>query len=83
MGALFPRTLMWINRIWIFTLADGTPAIDWGEGMAQELVSGKFVYVPGTRGHALLDDELDALRAAGHIAQFTETQVALYAWASE
>ncbi|GAB4580022.1 MAG: hypothetical protein Fur0022_27610 [Anaerolineales bacterium] len=72
---------MWINRTWIFALADGRPALDWGEGLAQHLLSGEFIcYLPEEYGHLLDDDELTALVAVGRVAEFNATQVAISAW---
>ncbi len=74
-------TLMWINRKWFFMLNDGTVALDWGEGMAQELLSGEFIcYGPDEYGHVLTNDELKILVKTGRVASFTPNQAAIYAW---
>jgi hypothetical protein len=74
-------TLMWINRKWFFMLNNGTAALDWGEDMAQELLSGEFIcYTADDYGHILNDDELTPLVEAGRIASFTPQQAAIYAW---
>jgi hypothetical protein len=77
-----PNTpLMWINRKWFFMLNNGTAALDWGEGMAQDLLSGEFIrYMPDEYSHLLGDDELASLVKTGRMASFTPQQAAVYAW---
>lgn len=83
MGASTP-TLMWINRKWLFALTNGTPSLDWGEELAQELVSGVFFHCPlEEHGHLLSDAELTALIANGRLAEFNAEQAALYPWPSQ
>lgn len=75
------RTIMWINRQWIFKLKDGTIALDWGEGMAQELLSGEFIcYAPDEYGHVLLEEEFSSLLDAGRVSTFNREQAAIIAW---
>lgn len=83
MGAL-PSTPMWINRKWLFAPTHGTPALDWGEGMAQELISGVFFRCPPEEhDHLLSDAELTALIATGRVAEFNANQAAIFAWPSQ
>ena len=74
-------TIMWINRKWIFMLKDGTATLDWGEGMAQKLLSGEFTcYTPDEYSHVLRDEEMLPLIEAGRITSFNAQQVAIRAW---
>ncbi|NUM47258.1 MAG: hypothetical protein HUU38_21365 [Anaerolineales bacterium] len=76
-----PSIIMWINRQWVISLTNGTAALDWGEGMAQDLLSGEFLcYSAEEYGHTLRDEDLTALHASGRVASFTALQVGLYAW---
>lgn len=76
-------TLMWINRKWMFTLKDGTAALDWGEGVAQALLSGEFVsYTADDYSHLLRDDEMSLLVSAGRVAGFNDQQAAICPWPS-
>ncbi len=62
-------------------LTNGTSALDWGDGMAQELLSGAFIcYSADEYGHVLTHDELTSLVQAGRVASFTPNQAAIYAW---
>jgi hypothetical protein len=75
---------MWINRKWLFALTHGTPALDWGEGMAQELISGAFFcYAADEYGRLLSDAELSALMPSGRVAEFNAEQAAIYPWPSQ
>lgn len=75
------KTLMWINRKWFIMLTNGIPALDWGDGMAQELQTGEFVcYTTEEYGHILSNEELTTLVNLGQIASFTPNQAAIYAW---
>lgn len=82
MGDATP-TLMWINRKWVFALTNGILALDWGEGMAQDLITGAFIcYTPEEYGHLLDEDELTTLISDGRVSQFNADQAAIYAWPS-
>jgi len=74
-------TKMAINRKWIFVLKNGTAVLDWGDGMAQELSSGKFLlYGPDDFSHQIMDEELESLKQAGRIASFDAQTVSIFAW---
>lgn len=69
-----------INRQWIVVLPDGTVAVDWGEGVAQDLLSGDFVpFDPSNLYHTVQNDELETLKRAGRVSSFDEWVVFVYA----
>jgi hypothetical protein len=68
-----------IDRQWITVLKDGTPVLDWGEALFQDLLSGNFVSVDKSEySHPIRDDELDLLKRAGRVERFDARQVFIY-----
>jgi hypothetical protein len=62
-------------------LKDGTAALDWGEDMAQILLSGDFTcYTPDEYSHVLRDEDMLPLIEAGRIISFNADQAAIRAW---
>ncbi|HLE53609.1 MAG TPA: hypothetical protein VI755_16205 [Anaerolineales bacterium] len=69
-----------IDRQWIFILQDGTPVLDLGEDLVQDLLSGDFVSpLKNQYSHPIQDDELEMLRRAGRVEKFNTRQVFVYA----
>jgi hypothetical protein len=65
-----------IDRQLIIVLNDGTPLIDWQEGVGIDLLSSEFrKYVPSEYNHAIQDDELEVLKRAGRILSFDQRLV--------
>jgi hypothetical protein len=72
-------TGMPISRQWIFILKDGTPIVEWEDGLVQDLLTGKFVHsAQGDYSHPIRDDELEMLRRAGRVDSFDARQVYVY-----
>lgn len=68
-----------INRMWIIKIADGTPAIDWGAGLAQALDTRKFFWYTGEQSRTHLDDkDLQALVDLGQLCAFDQQSVSFY-----
>ena len=68
-----------VNRHWMVVLQNGIPAIDWGDGIYQDILSGDFIH--GTEAdvsHTILDDELELLKHTNHIYQYDATNVYIY-----
>ena len=69
---------MVINRKWFFVMNNGKLVLDWGQGKAQEVTSGKFVsYVPKNYAHAVEDQELIELVEKNRIVRFDQEKVVL------
>jgi len=69
-----------IDRQLIFILQDGTPVLDLGEDLVQDLLSGDFVSpLKSQFSHPIQDDELEMLRRAGRVEKFNARQVFVYA----
>ncbi len=69
-----------INRKWFFVLRSGIYAMDWGEGLAQNLLSGEFIrYQISEQSHAISDAELEKLQEAGRISHFDMKRVYILA----
>jgi hypothetical protein len=65
-----------IDRQLIVVLNDGTPLIDWQEGLGIDILNGEFrKYLPAEYNHAIQDDELEVLKHAGRILSFDQRQV--------
>lgn len=68
-----------ISRQWIFILKDGTPVVEWEDGLVQDLLTGQFVHsAQGDYSHPIRDDELEMLRRAGRVDYFDARQVYIY-----
>jgi hypothetical protein len=65
-----------VNRHWVIVLKDGTIAIDWGDGLFQDVRSGEFVVVLEKEiSHHILDEELDWLIRIGRVGSYTRLVV--------
>lgn len=59
------------NRHWVIMLADGVILMDYGDQFYQDLITGAFLHAANLAGsHTILDEELNWLKRAGHIADF-------------
>jgi hypothetical protein len=68
-----------INRQWIYILKNGSPVVEWGEGLAQDMLSGEFLHpAEGDYSHAIRDDELEMLKRAGRVESYDAQQVYIY-----
>ena len=68
-----------INRQWVYMLKNGTPVFDWGDGLAQDLLSGEFIHFDrGDFSHAIQDDELEMLKRAARIERYDADRVYVY-----
>lgn len=69
-----------VPRHMIFVLEDGEPVVQWTELHVQELLSGKYrQYHAGMFGHAVLDRELEQLKASGRVEYFNRQYIWVYA----
>ncbi|MCJ7534710.1 MAG: hypothetical protein MUO57_04170 [Anaerolineales bacterium] len=69
-----------IDRQWIFVLDDGSPVVDWGDDLIQDLLSGDFsASNREDAGHPIRDDELEMLKRAGRIERYDSRHVYIYA----
>jgi len=60
-----------VNRHWVVVLQNGIAAIDWGNGLFQDILSGEFIH--GTEAdvsHTIQDDELEQLKHMSRIYQY-------------
>ncbi len=65
-----------IARQWVFVLKNGVIAIDWGDGLAQDLATGEFFrFEARDFSHVAYDAELDLLRRQGRILGYDQQQV--------
>jgi hypothetical protein len=68
-----------INRHWIVMMQDGTTAIDWGDGLFQDIISGEFEHrLESDVSHTIRDEELEHLRLASHIFRYDANVVYLH-----
>lgn len=68
-----------INRQWIFVTRKGVIAIDWGNGLAQDIVSGEFFeYKEALYSHPAGDRELDQLIRMGRVESYDRTTAYVY-----
>lgn len=67
-----------VARQYIITLRDGSIAVDWGNGLYQDVYTGAFIQLSETQiSHTTTDIELDTLRFAGYVASYDSLIVAL------
>lgn len=65
-----------VGRPWIVVLRNGTVAIDWGDGVFQDAISGDFLQVAESQvSHRALDGDLDWLVGIGRVSSYDEQQV--------
>lgn len=64
-----------VGRTWVVVLRNGTIAIDWGDGLFQDSVSGDFMHVVEAQvSHRAQDSDLDWLIRAGRVSHFDAQQ---------
>jgi hypothetical protein len=67
------------NRQWIYVLEDGRPIIDWGDELAQDILSGDFFTSKRSAdSHPIRDDELEMLVRAGRVERFDTRHVYIF-----
>jgi hypothetical protein len=67
-----------INRNLIFILEDGSPILDWDDGLGIDLLKGEFIkYEEKRYSHVIQDDELEYLKKAGLIISYDSQQVVI------
>ena len=65
-----------INRQWVIVLKDGNIAIDWGDGLFQDVRSGDFIQVSEKDfSHHIVNEELDLLVRIGRVTSYTAQTV--------
>ncbi len=65
-----------VNRQWVIVLKDGTIAIDWGDGLFQDVRSGEFIKVAEKDiSHHVLNEDLDWLIKVGRVSSYNATTV--------
>jgi hypothetical protein len=65
-----------VNRQLIVVLNDGTPVLEWGDGLGVDLFRGEFFRFPeGEQPYPVQDDELEMLRKAGRVLRYDQWQV--------
>lgn len=65
-----------VDRHWVIVLKDGTIAIDWGDGLFQDVRSGEFVTVEERDiSHHVLNEELDWLIKIGRVGSYSTSTV--------
>ena len=68
-----------VNRSFVVILRNGIPAIDWGEGLFQDILSGDFIHcVEMDIDHTIQDEELDQLARTGRIYSYNTQTIYLY-----
>ena len=68
-----------IDRNWLMMLHSGVVVIDWGDGLYQEIVSGKFLHCNAEEiSHIVTEAELMYLKKVGRIDDFDSRQVFLH-----
>ena len=72
--------ILQIHREWLVKIANGPPAIDWGDGLAQVLDTRKFFWYTGEQVRRLLgDEELQRLVDSAQLVTFDNQTVSFYA----
>lgn len=68
-----------ISRQWVYILKNGTMVFDWGDGLAQDLLSGDFLqFDRGDISHTIQDDELELLKRAARVERYDQERVYVY-----
>ncbi len=68
-----------VERGWVLMLKDGTVAVDWGNGLAQDIVSGDFFPLDERRvSHVVQEHELEILVRMGRIKGYDRQYVYLF-----
>lgn len=67
-----------VGRQWLVIRKDGTPVVDWGDGLYQDISSGIFIRSSEKEiSHTVSEDELKQLKMAGLIYDYDGSQVYL------
>jgi hypothetical protein len=65
-----------VGRQWLVIRKDGTPLVDWGDGLYQDIASGDFLHLlEKDISHSISDDELDQLKVVGLVMDYNASQV--------
>ena len=65
-----------LDRQWVFVLKNGVVAVDWGNGLAQDLATGEFFHFEEQDfSHAAYDHELEILQRQGRILGYDQQRV--------
>jgi hypothetical protein len=68
-----------VSRHWVVMLKDGNAAVDWGDNLFQDIMSGDFMHCDEEDiSHDILDDELEILKRAGRVDSYDAQFVYLY-----
>ncbi len=68
-----------VNRHEVVILQSGIPAIDWGNGVFQDILSGHFIQgMEKDISHTILEDELEQLKLTGNICGYDLNFVYVY-----
>jgi hypothetical protein len=68
-----------VNRSSLVLLKNGIPAIDWGEGRFQDILSGDFLHCTENEiDHTIQDKELDQLILINRVYSYNINTVFLY-----
>lgn len=60
-----------IERQWIYILKDGTPILEWEDGLVQDLTSGEFIKISKKEvSHPIQDQDLELLKRAGLVEKY-------------
>lgn len=62
----------------VYVMQDGTFVVDWGDGQAQDLMTGEFLRVSESDfSHVIYDPELEILIRRGRVVEYDSHQVYL------
>lgn len=65
-----------VSRHCVVTMKDSSIVVDWGNGISQEVVSGRFYPIEERDvSHTTLDEEIEILRKSGLVEKFDNLQV--------
>lgn len=65
-----------IRRDILIVLDDGTPLLDWEQGVGIDLLRGEFIRYSGMPfSHPIQDDDLETLKRAGRVISFDAQEV--------
>lgn len=65
-----------IRRDILIVLDDGTPLLDWDQGVGIDLLRGEFIrYSVMLNSHPIQDEDLETLKRAGRVISFDDHEV--------
>ena len=68
-----------IGRSWVVRMKDGVLAVDWGDGLFQDAISGEFLRATDSQvSHRALNSDLDWLCQIGAVESYDEHQAFFY-----